>query len=447
MSWRDKLLQATFRDIPFKIIDSRTLIGRRNVLHEFPFKDDSFVEDLGLKSDRFSLNAYVVQNPGNDFDYFTERDNLITALKQKGTGILNHPFLGIMNVNVFGDITLDESFREGGIARFRITFIKSSVVLLPVQTQDDKTKIDNEVEANLSLFVENYESIYNTDNLPDRATNGHVTEITDYLTMSKNAIRNIKGSVSSTISRATSSLSELQTTLSTLIDTPSDVATSIQEGFNSFLGLVGLFEEDFGSIEPNLELVVSTIQNIIEVTRFGEAPDIDNPSAFGGSVASVSPTTERTARQSANQLAIINQVRTVAILNAMRISVRAEYTSYDEAIEIMNLVVDALELQLEKYSNELAETDYATFNVSVLDKDGFTALENLRPLFTTAMKNLGANLARVVDHNVGTEVISSLVLSHDLYDSFDNEQDIIDRNNITHPGFLPNGQTIKVLTS
>ena len=53
MPWRDNLLSASFRGIPFKVLDTTTQVGRRNVLHQFPFKDVPYVEDLGKNWNRF----------------------------------------------------------------------------------------------------------------------------------------------------------------------------------------------------------------------------------------------------------------------------------------------------------------------------------------------------------------------------------------------------------
>ena len=81
MSWKDNLREASFRDVPFFVESVSTEVGRRNVLYEYPFRDDPYIEDLGKAAGVYNVTGYVIQNADNDFDYFTERDNLIAALE------------------------------------------------------------------------------------------------------------------------------------------------------------------------------------------------------------------------------------------------------------------------------------------------------------------------------------------------------------------------------
>ena len=84
MTWRDKLRTASFRGVEFKVREAETQVGRRNVLHQYPGKEEPYLEDLGLDADVFVVTGYIIQNLDNDFDYFTDRDLLISALKMPG---------------------------------------------------------------------------------------------------------------------------------------------------------------------------------------------------------------------------------------------------------------------------------------------------------------------------------------------------------------------------
>ena len=50
MSWREKLRPASFRGVPFKVVDDKTPVGRRVVVHEYPRRDSSYPEDNGKKT-------------------------------------------------------------------------------------------------------------------------------------------------------------------------------------------------------------------------------------------------------------------------------------------------------------------------------------------------------------------------------------------------------------
>ena len=94
MSWRDQLRSASFRGIPFKIFSASTSVGRRNVVHQYPFRDRPFIEDMGKDADEFTIEGFVLANAANLQNYFNERDILISAFREGGTGTLIHPHYG-----------------------------------------------------------------------------------------------------------------------------------------------------------------------------------------------------------------------------------------------------------------------------------------------------------------------------------------------------------------
>ena len=97
MAWRDRLLPASFRGAGF-FIDSHESDagGRRAHIHEYPGRDESFPEDLGLITHEYEFNAYVV-GP----DYITDRDRLSIACTEAGSAQLVHPYIGNRNCLVY----------------------------------------------------------------------------------------------------------------------------------------------------------------------------------------------------------------------------------------------------------------------------------------------------------------------------------------------------------
>lgn len=216
MSWKDNLIPAFFRFAPFKVLDTTTIIGRRNVIHEFPFKDSAYVEDLGRKTDKFTITGYVVQNKDNNFNYFAERDDLIAALREPGQGYLEHPFLGIVLVSLVGDAELTESFREGGIARFRMTFmVTTEIGYYPTHNVlEGKQAIDNAAANGLTEIQESFEEQYEVDGVPDWSLDSITDAGLAFVQMAKRVVTDIiKGAVSSTRSNALGNISKTGTDL------------------------------------------------------------------------------------------------------------------------------------------------------------------------------------------------------------------------------------------
>ena len=120
MAWRDNLLDASFRGVAFGVNDTEAPIaGRRLAVHEYPGRDEPFVEDLGRRTKRWEIEAFVVGD-----EYADARDALIEACDMPGPGELVHPYLGSLQVACTA-CSLVERTREGRMARFTLSFVEA----------------------------------------------------------------------------------------------------------------------------------------------------------------------------------------------------------------------------------------------------------------------------------------------------------------------------------
>jgi prophage DNA circulation protein len=119
MAWRERLLSASFRGVPFFVERSEYEGGRKVVAFDYPQRDTPFVEDLGRRGRIFPTDAYVIGD-----DYFTDRDALTSALEQAGPGTLIHPYHGSRLV-IPGVFRISETVEEGRMARFSIEFLET----------------------------------------------------------------------------------------------------------------------------------------------------------------------------------------------------------------------------------------------------------------------------------------------------------------------------------
>ena len=124
--WPSQLRAASFRGVPFYVADHSYESGRRLAVTEFPFRDDTDVEDLGRARRIFTVNAYLV-----DDDYFPSARFLQSACEDNAvTGLLIHPWMGDHHVRCQRMRRL-ESQKEGRFVRFEITFISIGAVARP----------------------------------------------------------------------------------------------------------------------------------------------------------------------------------------------------------------------------------------------------------------------------------------------------------------------------
>ena len=126
MTWKDRLQDASFRGVPFKVEEESAGTGRRVETHEYPNRDKPYTEDLGKITFRPSITAYVVGD-----DCFDQRDRLIDALNKPGPGTLVHPTYGELKVCVDGEVRVSTSKNEGRIVRFDLKFVEAGELSYP----------------------------------------------------------------------------------------------------------------------------------------------------------------------------------------------------------------------------------------------------------------------------------------------------------------------------
>ncbi|PVZ12643.1 MULTISPECIES: DNA circularization protein [unclassified Pseudomonas] len=124
-TWRERLLPASFRAVPFLIENTSVPVGRKVQLHQYPKRDDAFAEPMGKVARVHKVTAYVI-----GADCFTQRDALLDALEAEGEGTLVHPWLGQMAVTV-GVGSMKHSRAEGGMVSFELEFYPATPRLDP----------------------------------------------------------------------------------------------------------------------------------------------------------------------------------------------------------------------------------------------------------------------------------------------------------------------------
>ena len=90
--WAADLWPASFKGVPFWAERDKDTVGKRLVVHEFPGRDDPFIEDLGAKARTFEVTAYFVDDAAD-----SEADALIAAVLRTGAGVLVLPAQGPVN--------------------------------------------------------------------------------------------------------------------------------------------------------------------------------------------------------------------------------------------------------------------------------------------------------------------------------------------------------------
>jgi hypothetical protein len=154
------LRPASLGGVPFGVYDARTFAGRRNVIHEYPYRDEAWIEDIGRQPRRFDITGFLVANSQayGGGSLARQRMNLLAVIENLPSATLVHPTLGTINdVNVLA-FEFDERVDLGpGVLEFRLSLIQGSALLYPTSPSSTTGALaqaaDGVDTAGLSDFV------------------------------------------------------------------------------------------------------------------------------------------------------------------------------------------------------------------------------------------------------------------------------------------------------
>lgn len=132
-SWRDQLRPASFRGIPFGVFESQVQFGRKVAVHEYPFRNTVWVEDLGRSARRISFAGFLEGD-----DCIQQRDKLIKACEEAAAAEgseLVHPSLGQLTVSLAGEVTCVERWDRGRMFEIGFTFVEQGQRQFPSAQQ------------------------------------------------------------------------------------------------------------------------------------------------------------------------------------------------------------------------------------------------------------------------------------------------------------------------
>lgn len=399
MEWKERLQTASWRGVEFFIDSHDFTTGRRSVQHEFPNRDEPFAEDVGRIGRKFSINGHILGD-----DYFSQRDALIEACEKQGPGVLIHPYLGRRDVQVT-EFSVSEDTQKGRFATITFNFIEAGQAAFPRSLEDKTQEItDLSAVADADAIAE-FEDSFDVLGFPSQVLDQAISQVDAAINKLEDSLSTIQ-TVAEKVTEFAFQIRTLKAKINDFIQTPSVLAEQLKSAFD-FLSSAGLTSKDgFDAAKVLL--------------TFGDSDPlfvkVDNDS---------------TSRVQANKNtdAVQNYMKRIAITQAAVQGADANFTSVDEAISERQVVNDAVEEQLEVAGDDL-----------------FQSLRDVSSKFTDAVPDIDADLPEIVNVTL-QDTTPSIVLVHDLFESPDNEQDLIDRNKIREPGFIIGGSTLEVLGS
>lgn len=394
MGWREQLQKASYRGVPFYVEAAGKSGGRRTAVHEFIARELPYAEDMGGKAKSFSISCYVLGE-----DYITLRDRLEAACEKGGPGTLVHPTRGTLEVNVT-DYNVDERLtEEGGIARFTITFVESGRNEFPTSTIDSVATVDKSASLLSARAITDFADKIVTGGVSEFVRNSIREEVSGLST----AMLGVKftGGDPQAVGEYVRLAQALVPNLTSLIDNPTLLATRIVAIMQKIRTTAATGN---GSISPYLDPFI-------------------NYKAVGKNTVK----TPSQMQSQKNRDAVVSLVQTVAVAEKSSAAMRDTYDSYDDAIGTRNVILDKID--------SLADT---------ASDDTYQTLQDIRAQVVQSLPAEAEDLPRLASLYLPVSS-PAVVLAYNLYDDTSRDAEIVNRNGVRHPGFLPANRKLQVL--
>lgn len=123
--WKADLQPATWRGIQFLVSDITHKAGRRVAIHEYPFAEQPWVEDLGLGPMTFGFEGFLIGD-----DVASQYEEMKAACDAPGPGDLVHPRLGQRHVALVS-ASFGESRDASNVVSLQLVFLESATTVAP----------------------------------------------------------------------------------------------------------------------------------------------------------------------------------------------------------------------------------------------------------------------------------------------------------------------------
>lgn len=394
-SWQDDLRPASFRGVSFFVESHQYVGGRRVTFHEFPNRDIPYPEDLGKVGETFKIDGYLL---GDDIK--AQKDKMKAAANAFGPAELVHPYLGTLKVQC-GAFGIDEQKSEGRICKISFQFYEAGDNRFPNNSDDKQDLLEEKSLGALAASKNAFDNGFSIDGLPGFAVETARKSVNQAADAFEKATKGLALKADQ-ISALAFNIRNLRAEVNDLIQTPSALSQRLQDSFGLLQSALGGNKEAY--------------QAVSFLTNFQTVSD---PAPY------VTPTREKEAQ---NKYVFDNFMKQTATVNAALVASVTEFVSTDETVAVREQLTENLETQI----------------LNTTDDDVFQALSDVKAQIVRVLPDADSQLPNVQTYDVKATV-PSIVLTYDLFENLDSEDDLIERNKIKNPAFVLGGQTLEVL--
>jgi prophage DNA circulation protein len=436
-TWREQMLPASFRGINFLIPQASVPVGMKVQLHEFPQRDEPYAEQLGKQAQVHRLVCWIIGD-----DCFERRDKFMEAVQTPGAGELVHPWLGRMQVKA-GEAELTHDFKQGGMAAFAVTFYPDIPLKFPTAKVNTQQQVVKASDSLLDSALARYKSAMAK---VDQARLG--------LARLRNSLSSVYTVIQQQFSTILGAFTNLTGLAQSLMNAPDSLSSLFSSYFSDFsvdeyLGNSARSSSNATVLTPSQQASLSGgdsansfaqtpdsnyRQTVVASTQHAEAVvKINSVSQLGGVDAAAASQTAANLVQDMLlvQVALIISEMPVASQPVSTVTVPSVEQQAVQPIVRMEVPVADDVIELRDSLNE------AIFQASLkADSAHYMVLNTLRQSIVkhlTAVAESGVRLVEITP----SETLSALVLAYRRFGDATRESEVVQRNRLRHPGFVP----------
>lgn len=411
MSWADRLLPASLGGASFLAQNCSVSVGRRATSIDLPMRDDPEHEDMGRRARRYTVTAVIV---GDDYD--RDRQALVDVLEKRGPHVFSHPWWGEYPVIVEEAGTFEESVEKGRGVSVNLTLTEAGKsTQLTATISPTAVMVAAIAAAELAAaadFVAEFETGLG-DSFAQAAA--AISEVSDKVDSVNNKIAAALGIADGVLA----AMDELKDQAAQALNAPAALASALQGLLSQVAGLLGLtegVEEEY----PGQAAKVATDAALSTASELGAVDVTAQPPFPGGPVH---PQTLRATR------AIGKAVRTmslVSISGAFRTLPLESATAAAQVLSTLSKLTDQL-LDDPQTSDALA-----------------AALADLRAAMQQQLDATTGDLPATITYTPAGAV-PALLIAWLVYGDPTRDLEIVARNEVLDPNFVPGGEELELL--
>lgn len=433
-----KLRPASFRGVPFQVESTELGAGRRTQLHEYPQRDKPYVEDLGRAARDLSFYGFVVGD-----DYVDRANALLGALEQAGPGSLVHPWFGTVQVCLKDParVSFDASL---GIARFAMSFVEAGELEFPAVQSSTQAGVRNAASALETAAVASFADRFSVNDFQDFVTAAAGGNLGDMLgVVSSSEVGKMLGYANSQASTLSSAIA--------LISNPNSLGWKVMGAF----GLSGLATTTaaWSSITRSLSRVGTSSRMASPTASTVYTPSRKQADANASAVYALGRQALLAQAVGASSLVGTHidspqAGRTLTRGGQPTQGGGTQGTTTSGGAASGSAAPGSAARPMVSYTDMVAVRDEL---IVAIDKESLTATDQVYEALQVARLAVWKDLTTRARENARlatltpSDVTPALVLAYDYYEDASRDTEIVARNSIRHPGFVPAVQ-MKVLT-